>query len=405
MAIAGIKDFNTEFRVICEDGIIRNIRAMGSVSRNEKGVAERMVGTNWDITESKTIVSELRKSEASIRAFMDAVPEPALLVDTECVGIVVNQALARSLKKSVSEIVGKKLFDYLPTEVANHRRNLVNQVVRTGVFTSFEDSNRDRHYFNYLSPVKDTDGTVTRIAIFALDITERKNAEEKLQTSLKEKVALLNEVHHRVKNNLQVITSLLRLEAGRSSQGETKTKTKTVLSDMQGRIRSMALLHESLYRSGTFAAVDLSAYIKQISTQAYRSFVNLNATVRLQVDVDSVQLGMDQATPCGLLVNELISNCFKHAFPEGQSGLVQISLKLLPNSNQIKLSVMDTGIGLPKNFEERRNHSLGLQLVSDLTKQIGGVLTIDQNVEPITGVKFIVIFSSEEMNPIKGMAG
>jgi len=401
MAIAGIKDFNTEFRVICEDGIIRNIRAMGSVSRNEKGVAERMVGTNWDITESKTIVSELRKSEASIRAFMDAVPEPALLVDTECVGIVVNQALARSLKKSVSEIVGKKLFDYLPTEVANHRRNLVNQVLRTGVFTSFEDSNRDRHYFNYLSPVKDTDGTVTRIAIFALDITERKNAEEKLQTSLKEKVALLNEVHHRVKNNLQVITSLLRLEAGRSSQGETKT----VLSDMQGRIRSMALLHESLYRSGTFAAVDLSAYIKQISTQAYRSFVNLNATVRLQVDVDSVQLGMDQATPCGLLVNELISNCFKHAFPEVQSGLVQISLKLLPNSNQIKLSVMDTGIGLPKNFEERRNHSLGLQLVSDLTKQIGSVLTIDQNVEPITGVKFIVIFSSEEMNPIKGMAG
>lgn len=156
-----------------------------------------------------------------------------------------------------------------------------------------------------------------------------------------------------------MITSLLRLEAGRSSQGETKT----VLTDMQGRIRSMALLYESLYRSGTFAAVDLGVYIKQIFAQAYRSFVNLNAAVRLQVDVDSVQLGIDQATPCGLLVNELISNCFKHGFPEGQSGLVQISLKLLSGSNQVELCVMDTGVGLPINFEERRNHSLGLQLV------------------------------------------
>ena len=400
MAIVGEKDFNTEFRVIWEDGTVRNIRAMGIVSLNEKGEPFRMVGTNWDITDNRKSLSDLRKSEASIRAFMDAVPEPALLVDKECVVIVANQSLAHSIKKSVFEIVGKKIFEFLPPDVAAHRQHLVNQVVRTGVFIRFEDSNQGRHFVTFLSPVKETDGTVSRIAIFALDITERKNAEKKLQTSLKEKVALLNEVHHRVKNNLQVITSLLRLESGRSNNIEIKT----VLSDMQGRIRSMALLHESLYRSGAFAAVDLGAYIKQIATQAFRTFVNHNAGVRLQIDVDAVQIGMDQATPCGLLINELVSNCFKHGFPDGQGGLVHIVLKVLPDSKQVELSVMDTGVGLPSDFENRRNHSLGLQLVGDLTKQIGGSLTKSQNAGQSLGVQFMVIFKVEEMNTIQGIA-
>ena len=205
---------------------------------------------------------------------------------------------------------------------------------------------------------------------FMSDVTERKLEQEALQSSLTDKVALLNEVHHRVKNNLQIITSLLRLEAGRSTQPDTKN----VLADMQGRIRAMALLHESLYRSGVFATVDLSAYLRNLATQAFRSMAPQGGQVKLVLDVDAVQVSMEQATPCGLLMNELISNSFKHGFPQGQAGEVRVALHYLPDGQQVRLTVGDTGVGLPADFETRRSKSLGLQLVTDLARQLGGQL-------------------------------
>ena len=221
------------------------------------------------------------------------------------------------------------------------------------------------------------------------DITEQKKTEQTIQTSLKEKTALLNEVHHRVKNNLQVITSLLRLEAGRSVQPDTKA----VLTDMQGRIRSMALLHETLYRSGIFASIDLGSYLKQLATQSFRALQTNTGAVQLRLELASVKVSMDQATPCGLLVNELISNSLKHGFPDGRSGEVRIALHAEEGTQQVRLSVGDTGIGLPADFDVRQQNSLGLQLVNSLATQLGGNLTI----EP--GAVFAVIFTAITPEP------
>ena len=219
-----------------------------------------------------------------------------------------------------------------------------------------------------------------------IDITEKKKEQDVLRDTLREKTSLLNEVHHRVKNNLQVITSLLRLESGRSNQDNTKT----VLNDMQGRIRSMALLHETLYRSGIFASADLAHYLKELATQAFRSHINSNgAAVRLELDLHSVSVSMDQATPCGLIVNELISNSLKHAFPDGRSGVVKISLLPMLEANAVSMAVSDDGIGLPGDFANRREQSLGLQLVDDLVVQIGGKLSIESD----HGSAFTILFS------------
>jgi two-component sensor histidine kinase len=164
---------------------------------------------------------------------------------------------------------------------------------------------------------------------------------------------------------------------------------------MKGRIRSMALLHESLYRTGTFASVDLGGYLKQLCMQAFRSNDSHDGTVRLELDLAPLAVSLDQATPAGLLVNELISNCLKHAFVDGRSGVVQVSLAQQPD-RQWCLRVADTGMGLADDFEVQRALSLGLQLVGDLATQMDGVLHVEPHSATLGGAVFSVVFTSRK---------
>lgn len=244
----------------------------------------------------------------------------------------------------------------------------------------------------FKSPVYDENGKPLYLVCATLDVTERKLAEAGMQKALHDKDALLKEVHHRVKNNLQVITSLLRLEAGRSLVADTKD----VLGYMRGRIRTMAQLHESLYRSGTFASVDLGAYLSQVATHAFKTQELHRDSVRLTLNLGSVQSGMDQAQAAGLLLNELISNCLKHGFPEGRTGEVSVELQPAhdydsPPDDRWCLRVGDTGVGLPQDFEDKRKNSLGLHLVTDLCHQLGGALVIGST--PGEGARFDIMFT------------
>ena len=230
----------------------------------------------------------------------------------------------------------------------------------------------------------DKQGKVIGIWGVDQDITVVRRAVQALQTSLHEKEALLREVHHRVKNNLQVITSLLRLESYRSAQPDTRS----VLDDMQGRIRAMAVLHESLHHAGLFSSVDLGAYLRNLVGQVFRAHAQQGAQVRLQLALASVQVGMEQATPCGLIVNELVSNSLKHGFPGGHGGEVRVELRKHADTNRLELQVSDSGVGLPADFEARRGQSLGLQLVSDLVGQIDGQLEV--GIAPGQGACFTI---------------
>ncbi len=243
--------------------------------------------------------------------------------------------------------------------------------------------------------LRDEQGRATRIIGAMQDVTARKQAQGELQILLKEKTALLLEVHHRVKNNLQVITSLLRLEAGRS----TVPEAVSVLEAMQGRIRSMAQLHEFLYRSGTFASVDLGVYLGQVATQGFNSQVLSANLLQLKLHMGSVQVGLDQAMVCGLLVNELVSNCLKHGFPDDRSGQVYVELHpadpaTVQTDGLWRLCVRDTGAGLPADFEDRREHSLGMTLVGIWSQQAGGALEIQS--QPGTGTEFSATFRALE---------
>ena len=197
-----------------------------------------------------------------------------------------------------------------------------------------------------------------------------------LSDSLREKDALLREVHHRVKNNLQVISSMLRLESARPGN----QASRPVLEEMQSRVRSMALLHETIYRTGVFAAIDLGTYLQQIASQAVRALQSSPPRVQLQLALAPIEVDLDRATPCGLLANELLSNSLKHAFPEGRTGLIRVALQPL-GDDRWRLSVADDGVGLPPDFDLQKQAGLGLQLAAGLAEQIGGRLDIGPGTE------------------------
>jgi two-component sensor histidine kinase len=212
-----------------------------------------------------------------------------------------------------------------------------------------------------------------------------RESETRYRTALQEREALLKEVHHRVKNNLQVISSLLRLE--RERHGDASVKS--AMSDMQQRILSMALLHETLYKSSDLARVDLSAYLTDLAGHVFRASAPSNGSIALQLNLASLRVDIDDAVPCGLVVNEILSNCLKHGFPHGRGGTVSIDLQPVGAGTDYLLRISDTGIGLPDDFETRRSGSLGVQLIRVLAGQLKGSLRIDHS----PGTTFSIVFA------------
>jgi PAS domain S-box-containing protein len=223
------------------------------------------------------------------------------------------------------------------------------------------------------------------------DITARKQAEESLRDLLEERTALLKEVHHRVKNNLQIVSSLLNLQAARTTQGDQLN----ALHETGSRVRAMALLHETLYRSGSLARVDLHAYLERVCAQLARaSDPEVMGRVKLQLDVEAFELSLDQAVPAGLLIHELVSNALKHAFPDNQSGTIRLSLRTAshsPGSRTVEIEVVNDGRPLPDDFDTAKCETLGLQLVTALLSQLHGSMEVHRT--PQTG--FYIAFETQ----------
>jgi two-component sensor histidine kinase/ActR/RegA family two-component response regulator len=227
------------------------------------------------------------------------------------------------------------------------------------------------------------------------EVRERKEAEQALRDSLKEKVALLKEVHHRVKNNLQIVASLLNLQANRTQNPQVAN----VLLDTRNRVGSMALLHETLYSSGNLARINFHAYVEALSRQLLSSFGPAAAHVSVQSQAARIGLPLEHSVPCGLIINELVSNCLKHAFPDERAGKVKVVVRAI-EGQRLLLSVSDDGVGLPSGLDPADTSTLGLQLVSNLAQQLGGRWTVEQ--PDGVGVAFSVVFPMPEATMIEG---
>lgn len=211
----------------------------------------------------------------------------------------------------------------------------------------------------------------------------RRRAEAQLKASLQEKEVLLKEIHHRVKNNLQIISSLLNLQAAYLKDNQALE----IFKESQNRIESMALIHEKLYQSKDLAKIDFSDYIQDLVINLFCAYEVHSDAITLKLNIGDVFLGINAAIPCGLIINELVSNSLKYAFPAGRLGEICIDLHSV-SDNKFALTVSDNGIGFPKELDFRNTESLGLQIVIDLITQLSGTIDIDSN----KGTKFKIIF-------------
>ncbi len=234
----------------------------------------------------------------------------------------------------------------------------------------------------FINPIYDIEGKVIEISLVAHDITEKKNAEIQIKDSLKEKEVLLKEIHHRVKNNLQVISSILNLQ----SSFVTDNRTLEILEESRNRIHSMATIHENLYLTTNFSSIDFASYLQNLSTKLISSYHISSTTINLRLELSTVNLLLDQAIPCGLLVNELITNAIKYAFHNLEEGEICVGLK--EKDKMIELIIEDNGIGLPPEFDISKSNSLGLQLVTTLVEQLDGEINIING----KGTKYLITF-------------
>ena len=220
-------------------------------------------------------------------------------------------------------------------------------------------------------PWHEADGSIGGIIIYTEVITERKRVEEALRSSLEEKESLLKEVHHRVKNNLQVISSLLSLQFRQVKNAEVRS----ILQDTQNRIRSMATLHEILYHPGSVARINFPDYVQGLCGHLARSYDSAARNIRLRLEIAPFALNLDQAVTAGLIINELVTNAFKHAFPSPSGGEILVALKAA-DEGHLLLWVTDDGVGFVPEKSPLSTETLGLLLVENLSRQLEGRLSI-----------------------------
>ena len=250
--------------------------------------------------------------------------------------------------------------------------------------TAFTDNDGNKIYLDiFLNPIY-RQNNIIEVSGIAHNITERVLNEEKVHQSLKEKEVLLKEVHHRVKNNMQVISSILNLQ----SSYVTDSYALNLLKESQNRIKTMAYIHESLYQNKTFTSINFSEYITTLTNNILQSYAASTQSVRLELDIQKIILNLDTSIPAGLIINELVTNSIKHAFNELNEGIIYINLHT--KDNVLFLEVSDNGKGFPKDIDFKNTNSLGLQLVNTLVEQLNGKLELSGNKDG--GTSFYINF-------------
>jgi PAS domain S-box-containing protein len=401
-----------EKRYIRKDGRVIWCEVSSSPVLDSKGCPIYTVAHVQDITERKQMEDSLRQSQALLSAVLEQLPVGLGLADTQGRWLVTNNMLRRFISGGVIPShdpenswrwrtwgVDGCLLEQ--TEWPNAKALQGENIIAGLDFLYTSDEGREIWTRISSVPFRNEAGEITGTISVIQDIDEQKRTEEALEKIEKTRI---KEIHHRIKNNLQVISSLLSLQAEKFSD----TKILEALRESQNRVASMALIHEELYEGDKIDTFDFAAYIHKLTSHLFSSYNVKNDNVSLKLDIGQIYLNMDPAIPLGIIVNELVSNALKHAFPAGSEGEIYISLSkaktpatkhdisdsgpcyMEKNSFNYVLTVADNGKGIPEEIEFQNADSLGLQLVNILVEQIDGCMELKRN----HGTEFIIWFNN-----------
>lgn len=363
------------------DGTEIPLELWTSVVKNDEGEPVALVGVARDISDRKRMEEALRLSEARLRRIADAMRDVVTQVDAGGNVQYVSPSIEQVLGYRPDETLGRSLFERVHPEERGAVEQAFAQAARAreGVTLNFRYRHAGGRYV-WLEAVGnlllDGAGGVAGAVLGIRDVSEHKDADDRLRTSLREKEVMLKEIHHRVKNNLQVISSLLSLQSEHVDDDEVRR----VLRDSQSRVRSMAIIHQRLYQSTNLAEINFAGYIGELCSQLLRSYGSSGRNIKLTTEADEIFLEVDKAIPCGIILNELVSNALKYAFPEGEEGTVAVEFH--QEGEEISLVVRDDGVGMPPDLETRTAESLGLRLVNMLSEQIGGRVAVGAGGRP-----------------------
>lgn len=350
-------------------------------------------GFQWDISNQKRVQEEFIKSEEKYRGLVERAGVGIVTVTTKGIGTYVNEKLCKMMGYSPEELIGKHFISFLHPE--DKRRML--KLFWSAFINSKQDiqvefrviHKKGQIVYMWCEPtITWHKNKIIGINGILIDITAWKEANEQISASLKEKEILLKEIHHRVKNNLQIICSLIHLQSNYCKE----KITSLMFEELGNRIRSMAIVHDSFYQSEDFTNINLGEYIRKLARHLVISF---NSTVDLKTNIiGRILLNLQLAVPCGLVLNELISNALVHAFPDSWEGDKNIEiLAQCTQNNLIELIISDNGVGLPRDMDIRKPESLGLKLVAILVEeQLDGKIELDRS----HGTRFCIQFKVKD---------
>jgi len=394
-------------RIMLEKGFVRNkelnlrkkdgtmiIASISTVAvKDEKGILKYYDGIIEEITERKRAEQDLRESEEKFRILAENIPAVIYLSLND------EQKTLVYLNDEIENLTGYTKEDFLKKRI--NFSDLYYQNDEANIILTKENSLQNKKSFYLIYRIIDKDGKmrwveeygmgvlrekkVILLEGFMIDISARKQAEEQVKKDLKEKVVLLQEIHHRVKNNMQVVSSLLRMQ----SKYFRDEFDKKLILDSRNRVNSMALIHESLYQSKDLSQIDFEYYIKTLCGHLISTFGVKAERIKFKQNINKIFLDINKAIPCGLIINELISNSIKYAFPDDKAGEISIHMEL--KNNEYTLTVFDNGEGLPDDIDFQNPESLGLQLISALTKQLHGKIDLNRR----NGTYYIIKFEKE----------